>query len=106
MSKKTKTAPIQNTNNISYAIPKDVANSHFLNAIGASKDSQATKFVEIMSAVQATCSASFTVQDVMYHAKPYSLEPTQTVELFNKWKEVMLSLHKIDVVAGCYDDEI
>jgi len=109
MTKKTKTSPIGNTCNMSYAIPKDVANAEFLKTVPKrdnGTNSCAAKFLDVMDSVKACNSASFTVLDVLYHSKAYQLETSQVVELFERWKQVMLSLHKIDVIDGCYDNPI
>jgi hypothetical protein len=105
---KTKKPVLKHTYGDKFSTTEE-AHAQFSKAVGPAKDNGANtctgKFIQVMEAVLATHPATFTIQDVLYHSKPYMLEPTLVLKLFTVWRETFLALNKIDTVSGIYDDE-
>ncbi len=105
----TKSGKLTNASNFSLAIPKEVANREFINALGKRADTGANshveKFLLIIDAIIAT-RPTFTLQDCIYYSLPYELPALEVKALLEKWVSVMEKLGKVSVCAGVYDENL
>jgi hypothetical protein len=90
-------------------LPIAEANKEFMKTVQTPNDGSANSavdaFIRIMAAIAATLK-SFTINDVLYYARPFGMESSQTMRLFDRWCEVMLRYGLIEGIEGVYDEKV
>lgn len=73
--------------------PKDGGNSHLADFLAALDMITSTK-------------GSFTQSDLLYACAPYDIPALEVQSLLRQWIAKMESLSKVEVIRGCYDEDV
>jgi hypothetical protein len=109
MSKQKKTSVTERPNNIVPKVTDKQAKAYFISKVIKTDDENnahvVNTFLQIIAAIKAT-KHSFTKGDLYVYAGPFEIPKDQLLTLWDTWLNEMQTIGVIDVIAGCYDENI
>ncbi len=89
-------------------VPQAQCDAAFLKSLPVRGEAESNEpLAQFMSVTKALMSMrSFTMQDAIVLMRPFDIDPSESRRLFEKWAEKMVSLCKLEMLEGVYDDPI